>query len=121
MTVGIGEAGARVARQVYERTGWFPVVRRVDITHVEDGRVGYFFSGTDGRLWPERARRPRAGSRPRYRYALCLHWERIFEQLGLEEVRLEAPRPWAQGLALLGVRRPAPSTDRRLPSLSTLR
>jgi hypothetical protein len=88
----------------------------VEITRVEDGREGYFFSGTDGRLWPERARRPRAGSRPRYRYALCLHWERLFEQLGLEEVRLEAPRPWAQGLALLGARRPVPSTVRRLPA-----
>ena len=27
MTVGIGQAGERVARQLHQRTGWFPVVR----------------------------------------------------------------------------------------------
>jgi len=51
VVLGIGEAGERVARHVHERIGWFPVVCRVDITRVEDGRGGYFLSGTDGRSW----------------------------------------------------------------------
>ncbi|MBI1848364.1 MAG: hypothetical protein HY294_09935 [Candidatus Rokubacteria bacterium] len=37
VTVGIAEAGERVARQVHGRTGWFPEVHRVEITRVEDG------------------------------------------------------------------------------------
>jgi hypothetical protein len=41
MTVGIGQAGERVARQLHQRTGWFPVVRRVDVTREEDGQGGY--------------------------------------------------------------------------------
>ena len=40
-TVGIGRAGDRVARTVHDRAGWFPVIRRVDIFRVEDGRGGY--------------------------------------------------------------------------------
>jgi hypothetical protein len=53
ITLGIGEAGERVARQLDERTGWFPMVRRVDITRVEDGRGGYFLSGKDGHPWED--------------------------------------------------------------------
>jgi pyrimidine operon attenuation protein/uracil phosphoribosyltransferase len=41
LAIGIGRAGERVARQVHARTGWFPVVRRVDLTRVEDGHGGY--------------------------------------------------------------------------------
>lgn len=41
VTVGIGQAGERVARQLHQRTGWFPVVRRVDVTREEDGQGGY--------------------------------------------------------------------------------
>src|SRR5262245_38469535 len=41
ITIGIGQAGERVARQLHQRTGWFPVVRRVDITREEDGQGGY--------------------------------------------------------------------------------
>ena len=41
LAVGIGRAGERVARQVHARTGWFPTVRRVDLTREEDGRGGY--------------------------------------------------------------------------------
>jgi hypothetical protein len=51
VALGIGEARERVARHVHERTGWFPVLRRVDITRVEDGRGGYFLRGKDGRSW----------------------------------------------------------------------
>ncbi len=40
-TIGIGRAGERVAKQLHERTGWFPVRRRMDITREEDGRGGY--------------------------------------------------------------------------------
>jgi len=41
VTVGIGQAGERVARQVHQRTGWFPCVRQVDVTREEDGQGGY--------------------------------------------------------------------------------
>src|SRR5205823_870145 len=41
MTVGIGQAGERVARQLHQRTGWFPALRRVDVTREEDGQGGY--------------------------------------------------------------------------------
>jgi adenine/guanine phosphoribosyltransferase-like PRPP-binding protein len=41
LTVGIGRAGARVARQLHERTGWFPRIRQVDVTREEDGYGGY--------------------------------------------------------------------------------
>jgi hypothetical protein len=41
LTFGIGRAGERVAQQVHARTGWFPVVQRLDLTRVEDGRDGY--------------------------------------------------------------------------------
>ena len=35
VTVGIGQAGERVARQLHQRTGWFPMIRRVDVTRAE--------------------------------------------------------------------------------------
>jgi hypothetical protein len=38
---GIGRAGERVARQLHDRTFWFPVIRRLDIWREEDGRGGY--------------------------------------------------------------------------------
>lgn len=41
VTVGIGRAGERVAQQLHARTGWFPVMRRVDVTREEDGGGGY--------------------------------------------------------------------------------
>ncbi|HEY7491203.1 MAG TPA: hypothetical protein VIH59_08875 [Candidatus Tectomicrobia bacterium] len=41
MTLGIGRAGERVAQQLHTRTGWFPVLRRVEVTREEDGQGGY--------------------------------------------------------------------------------
>jgi hypothetical protein len=41
MTLGLGQAGARVAQQLHARAGWFPVIHRVDITRQEDGQGGY--------------------------------------------------------------------------------
>lgn len=41
LAIGIGHAGERVARQLHIRTGWFPVIHRVDITREEDGYGGY--------------------------------------------------------------------------------
>ena len=41
LALGIGNAGERVARQLHARTGWFPVIRQVDLTREEDGRGGY--------------------------------------------------------------------------------
>jgi hypothetical protein len=48
LAVGIGRAGERVARQVQARTGWFPVVRRVELTRVEDGHEGYALASPGG-------------------------------------------------------------------------
>jgi hypothetical protein len=45
LTVGIGRAGARVARQVHARTGWFPAIRQVDVWREEDDGGGYSLSG----------------------------------------------------------------------------
>jgi hypothetical protein len=39
--IGIGRAGERVAGQLHARAGWFPAIRRVDVTREEDGRGGY--------------------------------------------------------------------------------
>jgi hypothetical protein len=41
IAVAIGQAGERVASELHARTGWFPTVRRVDLTREEDGRGGY--------------------------------------------------------------------------------
>lgn len=41
MALGIGEAGERVARQLHAHRGWFPRIRRLDVTREEDGRGGY--------------------------------------------------------------------------------
>ena len=35
--VGIGRAGERVARQIHARAGWFPSIRRIDVTRLESG------------------------------------------------------------------------------------
>jgi hypothetical protein len=43
IAVGIGAAGERVARALHARTGWFPYLRRVEITRVEI-RAGYALS-----------------------------------------------------------------------------
>ena len=41
IAIGFGRAGARVARQLHARTGWFPVVERVELAREErdDGYV----------------------------------------------------------------------------------
>jgi hypothetical protein len=53
MTIGIGEAGARVARQLHQRTGWFPVLRQVDVTREEDGQGHYTLVSTRAQPLPE--------------------------------------------------------------------
>lgn len=47
VTVGIGAAGQRVARTLHERTGWFPRVRRIELTREEDGAGGYRLVSTE--------------------------------------------------------------------------
>ena len=42
LAIGIGRAGARVARQLHIRTGWFPTIRRVDVTREEDTGTGHY-------------------------------------------------------------------------------
>jgi hypothetical protein len=37
LALGIGAAGTRVASEIHARTGWFPVVRRIDVWREEDG------------------------------------------------------------------------------------
>src|SRR5258705_12270992 len=41
LTIGIGPAGERVARQVHAQACWIPAIRRVDLTREEDARGGY--------------------------------------------------------------------------------
>lgn len=41
LAVGIGTAGERVARALHARTGWFPSIRRVDVTREETEAGGY--------------------------------------------------------------------------------
>ena len=53
ITLGIGRAGARVARQLHARTAWFPHVRRIDVTREEDGRGGYRLVSLKGMAWQE--------------------------------------------------------------------
>jgi hypothetical protein len=48
LAIGIGRAGERVARQLHERTGWFPEICRVDVTREEDGKGGYNVASTTG-------------------------------------------------------------------------
>jgi hypothetical protein len=48
LTIGIGRAGERVARQIHAHTGWFPTIRRVELTREEDGRGGYTVVGPAG-------------------------------------------------------------------------
>src|SRR5215470_7234641 len=56
VTVGIGQAGERVARQLHQRTGWFPILRRVDVTREEDGRGGYNVVSTTAQPLTEQLR-----------------------------------------------------------------
>ena len=46
VAIGIGRAGERVAQKLQGRTGWFPDIRRVDVTRQEDGRGGYHMVST---------------------------------------------------------------------------
>lgn len=41
ITIGLGRAGERVARQLHARSGWFPAIHRVDITREENGQGEY--------------------------------------------------------------------------------
>ena len=47
LALGIGQAGVRVAAQVHERTGWFPVIRRVDLWREETKDGEYVLGGAD--------------------------------------------------------------------------
>jgi hypothetical protein len=44
IAIGIGAAGERVARQVDARTGWFPVVERIELAREETADGGYGLS-----------------------------------------------------------------------------
>lgn len=48
VAIGIGRAGERVAHQLHAQAGWFPTIRRVDLTREEDGRGGYAVVSPDG-------------------------------------------------------------------------
>lgn len=45
VTVGLGAAGARVAAQIHDRTGWFPSIHRVEVWREEDGAGDYRLAG----------------------------------------------------------------------------
>lgn len=48
LTLAIGQAGERVARQLDARTGWFPRIRRLGLRREEDGRGGYTLVSSTG-------------------------------------------------------------------------
>lgn len=48
LTVGLGQAGERVAQRLHQRTGWFPTIQRVDITREEDGQGDYHLVSPSG-------------------------------------------------------------------------
>lgn len=48
IALGIGRAGERVADELHRRTGWFPAVRRLGLTRVEDGAGGHVLCSTTG-------------------------------------------------------------------------
>ena len=56
VAIGIGQAGGRVARQLHQRTGWFPIIRRVDVTREEDGQGGYNVVSTTAQPLTEQLR-----------------------------------------------------------------
>ena len=56
VTVGIGQAGERVARQLHQRTGCFPMIRRVDVTREEDNQGGYNLVSTTAQPLAEQLR-----------------------------------------------------------------
>jgi hypothetical protein len=56
LTIGIGQAGERVARQLHQRTGWFPIIYRIDVTREEDGQGGYTLVSTTAQPLAEQLR-----------------------------------------------------------------
>jgi hypothetical protein len=44
VAIGIGAAGARVARQLHARTGWFPAIERIEVAREENDAGGYDLS-----------------------------------------------------------------------------
>jgi hypothetical protein len=40
LTIGIGQTGERLARELHVITGWFPTIRRVDVTREEEDSTG---------------------------------------------------------------------------------
>lgn len=51
VTLGIGQAGERVAQQLHARSNWFPHIRRVDVTREEDGQGGYNLVSVNTTSW----------------------------------------------------------------------
>lgn len=47
LALAVGGAGERVAGALHDRAGWFPRVRRIGLTRVEDGRGGYRLVSTE--------------------------------------------------------------------------
>jgi hypothetical protein len=86
LAIGIGRAGERVARQVHARTGWFPTIRRVDLTREEDGRGGYAVVSPSGVALPQQL----AGVEPAT--ALAIVDDTIFSGITMRQV-LEALSP----------------------------
>ena len=47
VAVAIGDAGHEAARRIHRRTGWFPRIKKIDLTRIEDGRGGYDLAGAE--------------------------------------------------------------------------
>ena len=85
VAVAIGSAGERVARQLHERTGWFPTVRRVDITREENGRGGYDLVSTTDVPFEDQLRRLKPSA------PLAVVDDTVFSGLTMRSVLLSLP------------------------------
>jgi hypothetical protein len=86
LAIGIGRAGERVARQLHARAGWFPAIRRVDLTREEDGHGGYAVVSPTGVPLPQQL----AGVEPAP--SLAIVDDTIFSGITMRQV-LEALSP----------------------------
>jgi hypothetical protein len=107
-TVGIGRAGARVAQQIHARTGWFPAIRRVDVTREEDGRGAYTLVSTGPA--PLAAQLAGLDAAP----SLAIVDDTVFSGLTMRSILLALPEPArrrARAFCLRAVAETLPAID----------
>jgi hypothetical protein len=108
LTLGIGPAGERVARQVHARTGWFPAIRQVDLTREEDGRGGLAVVSLRGTSLAEQLAGVETAA------SLALVDDTLFSGLTLRTLLAALPpaiRTRARAFCLRGIAESIPSVD----------